>query len=160
MVTLQASLPATGYWGLVDAFDPSGSRIETIEYLAPITGDLSLPVASFNQSDVQLIATLLNEGNFDPTSGMVSGTIIDCSGAPATGATAELAGLVYYESAGIPSATATSTDGSGQFFAFNAPPASMGGFEVQTFESGEPIGIYNVIVKPGAMTILTAVPNQ
>lgn len=127
-VTLNVTITSgSGYTGEVHVTDPNNSVLEHLVYLPPFGASTSYNVATISQTDLQLAGYYLTRNTVDMTThGIITGTVSDCADVPASGATATVATTdttteVYYFSGGVPSASATATDASGDYLVANVP---------------------------------------
>jgi hypothetical protein len=156
--------PAFGFQGYFDVESPTGLTLPYLYFLAfPLSeqnAQLTLPIPY--AADVEKSMALVNVTP-DPARGHIAVVAEDCIliNAPDVVVTADgLDGEAseYYFAAGQPSASATSTDISGVVHFYNVAPGQYS-LHVVPKDVGRPSSNVRVLVRKGALTLVTALPT-
>jgi hypothetical protein len=95
----------------------------------------------------------------DSTRGMVLLSVLDCTGAPASGIILEAdQGKIFYSKAGIPDGMATMTDESGYGGLVNASPGAIT-ISALVAKNKKRVGEVTVLVQAGTQTMTKLVPD-
>ncbi len=144
-------------------FEGPDSLIGLYFFNPPVYEDKhDLPVALSSPTTVGGLAALTGATQ-EPERGIVLLSVLDCTGAFAKGATitsseADPGSKAFYSLNGLPSATATQTDGTGYGGLVNASPGTMT-FVATLEETSRQIDEVTVLIQAGTQTMTTLVPR-
>jgi hypothetical protein len=144
-------------------FDGPDSLIGLYFFNPPVYEDKrDIPVSLSSPTTVGGLAALTGATQ-EPERGIVLLSVLDCTGALASGVTitaneADPGSKAFYALKGLPSPSATQTDDTGYGGVVNASPGTMT-FVATLEENGLQIDEMTVLIQPGTQTMTTLVPR-